>query len=353
MPQSPAISVIVPVYNVKQWLERAISSITRQTFDNIEVILVDDGSTDGSSLLCDEMKKGDQRIKVIHQQNTGAAGARNAALEQACGTYIYFMDADDWCEPSMLEDLYQMAEANSLDLVITGYYIDTYYSASQYYREDRIAPKIVFRSQDEFRNQSSALFDSQLLYAPWNKLYRRSYLLEKEIVFPETFWDDLPFNLDVIRDIEKVGCLDGQYYHFLRARQESENAKYRADMFDKREEEHFWIVELYRYWRLDDVGVQEFISRRYSERLIGCIENVTNKNCTLSKREKKEIISKMIKTDHAVDAFSKARPRSFMMRVMLVPLKMQNTTLTMAQSRLISWVKRKNTKLFAWLKANR
>lgn len=95
------------------------------------------------------------------------------------------------------------------------------------------------------------LFDAQLLYAPWNKLYRRSYIKEKGIRFPGTFWDDLPFNLDVMRDVERVGCIDGHYYHFLRARAESENTKYRPDMYDKREEEHRWMNELYAYWNLD------------------------------------------------------------------------------------------------------
>ena len=141
----------------------------------------------------------------------------------------------------MLEDLHGLATQHDLDLVVTGFYIDTYYGEERYYRELRNAPNRVFGSQREFREQSHALFDAQLLYGPWNKLYRRAYLEGHGIVFPATFWDDLPFNLACVRNVERVGCLDGHYYHFLRARAESENTKYRSDMYAKREEEHEWL----------------------------------------------------------------------------------------------------------------
>ena len=86
------------------------------------------------------------------------------------------------------------------------------------------------------------MFDANLLYPPWNKLFRADYLRKNGILFPETFWDDFPFVLAVVRDVERVGVLDTAYYHFLRARQESETARYRADMYEKREEEHGWML---------------------------------------------------------------------------------------------------------------
>ena len=243
-----AISIIIPVYNVVAWLPRAVDSLTAQTFSDFEILLVDDGSTDGSAELADKLALLDSRIRVIHQNNAGAAAARNTAIEVARGEFLYFMDGDDWCEPDMLARMHAVAHENELDLLVTGFFIDTYYSAEKFYREARNAPDRIFTSQEEFREHAHELFDAQLLYAPWNKLYRRSYLNEKNIRFPETFWDDLPFNLDVVRDIERVGTLDGHFYHFLRARAESENTRYRADMYEKREEEHRWLQELYAAW---------------------------------------------------------------------------------------------------------
>ena len=349
----PAISIIIPVYNVKRWLARAVASVQAQTFTDFELFLVDDGSTDGSGALCDRLAEEDARIRVIHQANAGAAAARNAASDQARGEYLYFMDGDDHCDETMLADMYRIAKENALDLLVTGFYIETYYSADKFYQEKRTAPDRIFPTQEAFRAAAHELFDAQLLYAPWNKLYRRSYLVEHGIRFPGTFWDDLPFNLAVICDIERVGTLDGHYYHFLRARAESENTRYRPDMYDKREEEHVWLQDLYGAWGIDSPVVQEFLARRYAERLVGCVENVTNKNCTLSNKEKRAEIARMITTPQARDALSKMVPTTAMMKVLFIPYRLQNVTLTMWESRFISFVKQRSTNLFARLKANR
>ena len=350
---NPAISIIIPVYNVEKWLARAIKSLQEQTFSNFEVFLVDDGSTDESGRICDELAGHDARIKVIHQKNAGAAAARNVAITRATGEFLYFMDGDDWAEPDMLAHLYEFAHKNNLDLVIAGFYIDTYYTEEKFYQELRTAPNVIYKNAADFRAHAHELFDAQLLYAPWNKLYRRSYLAKNNIEFPATFWDDLPFNLSVVRDIERVGCINERFYHFLRARAESENTKYRSDMYGKREEEHSWLVELYEHWDLHTPEVEEFLARRYVERLVGCVENVTNKSCRLSTQEKRAEIARMISTPCAQDALLKAKPHSTMMRIMLFPLRHKNVWLTYAEGSFISWVRKHFLHLFAHLKANR
>ena len=106
------ISVIVPVYNVEKFLPRCIESLQAQIYENIQIILVDDGSTDGSGKICREYADRDDRIHLIRQENAGAPAARNRALRMAQGKYVYFMDSDDWAEPTMLEDMYKLAEEN-------------------------------------------------------------------------------------------------------------------------------------------------------------------------------------------------------------------------------------------------
>ena len=103
---SELISVIVPIYNVEKYLKKAVDCIVRQTYDNIEIILVDDGSTDNCGLICDEYYKKDNRIKVIHKENGGISDARNAGIETAKGEYFSFVDPDDWFEDNMIEVLY-------------------------------------------------------------------------------------------------------------------------------------------------------------------------------------------------------------------------------------------------------
>lgn len=106
------ISVIVPVYNVKNYLKQCVQSIVGQTYKNLEIILIDDGSTDGSGELCDILKKTDERIKVIHEENSGLSEARNTGLNAARGKYIGFVDSDDYIEPNMYDILIKLCKKN-------------------------------------------------------------------------------------------------------------------------------------------------------------------------------------------------------------------------------------------------
>ncbi|NLH92536.1 MAG: glycosyltransferase family 2 protein, partial [Atopobium sp.] len=211
-----------------------------------------------------------------------------------------------------------------------------------------------FGSQAEFRASAWRLFDQNLLYSPWNKLFRRSYAESLGLRFKPTFWDDFPYVLDFIRDVGRVGVTERAYYHFIRSRAESETSKWRPDMFEKREEEHGWMLDLYDHWGLaGDAASMEMVQRRYVERLVGCIENVCEPSCTLSVAEKRQLIGRMITSDRAQLAVSVARPRSGMMRAMLGPIRSKNVGLAYNEGCLISYVKRHNTKMFATLKARR
>ena len=343
----------MPVYGVEDYVGKAIESIKNQTLTDWEFFCVDDGTKDKSGEICDEYAAKDPRIIVIHKENGGAPSARNVAIDKARGKYMYFMDSDDWAEPTMLEDMYNLAERDNAQLVVAGFYIDTYYSDTEKYSQQQFCESAVYKNSREFRQNAHKLFDKNLLYTPWNKLYLSSYILENKLYFPETFWDDFPFNLSVVRDVERVTVTSEKYYHFIRKRGESETAKYRADMFQKREEEHSWMLELYEHWKTDSPEIREFLARRYIERVIGCIENVTNRNCTLSSKEKKAEIKKMISSDRAREAVRTAKPNSKYMKLMLLPIKWNSAFLTKLEGSVISAVKSRNTKAFAKLKAGR
>ena len=118
--KKPFVSVIVPVYNVEKYISACVRSLIDQTYPNFEVILVDDGSTDGCPAICDDFAAKYDNISVIHQENRGLAGARNTGIRAACGDYIGFVDADDLIGPQMYEKLYSTAETLSCELVTCG-----------------------------------------------------------------------------------------------------------------------------------------------------------------------------------------------------------------------------------------
>ena len=115
------ISVIVPIYNSEDYIDRCVRSIVEQSYKNIEIILVDDGSTDNSSMMCDEWAKNDKRVKVIHKENGGVSSARNEGLKIAKGDYISFVDSDDYIDKKMIEKMLNQMEKGNTDLVICNY----------------------------------------------------------------------------------------------------------------------------------------------------------------------------------------------------------------------------------------
>lgn len=175
------ITVIIPVYNVERYLEEAIEATINQTYKNLEIILVDDGSTDSSGKICDEYKKKDNRIKVIHQENRGMSGARNVGLDCATGKYIMFSDSDDTFELNACEKLYDFIEKTNADYVV-GNYTNMDEDGTKW-------EKPVF-SLDKFHESKLSIEDyTNSFYimnsAVWNKIFRKSFLDDLCIKFIE------------------------------------------------------------------------------------------------------------------------------------------------------------------------
>lgn len=350
---TPMVSIIMPVYGVEKYVGKSIESLQNQTFRDWELLAVDDGTKDRSGEICDEYAAKDPRITVFHKENGGAPSARNYAMPHAKGKYYYFMDSDDWVEPTMLEDMVRLSEEHDLELLLSGFYIDTYYDESNYLTEVKSQPSVIYESAEAFHKAAYALFDNNLLYTPWNKLFLKSYIDERSIRFRATFWDDFPFVMDTIYDVARVGVTSKAYYHFVRARAESETSKYRPGVYEKRVEEDQWMQNLYHHWGIDDEPSREMIARRYVERLFGCVENLVCVNSTLSKKAQKEQIREILYSPRTRTCLREGRPRSFYMKVMWLPLRWRSVWLTRLEGCVISHVKSKNTKKFAKLKANR
>lgn len=122
---TPKISIISPVYNAERYIVKCLDSILVQTFQDWELILVDDGSSDKSGVICDEYAARDSRVIVIHKENGGVGAARQTGLDAVTGEYVIHADPDDWVEPTMLQELYAKAVAEAADVVICDYYVDT------------------------------------------------------------------------------------------------------------------------------------------------------------------------------------------------------------------------------------
>lgn len=162
------VSIIVPIYNVERYLERCIKSLISQTYEKIEIILVDDGSPDNCSLICDEWKKKDKRIKVIHKKNGGLSDARNAGLRIAAGSYIIFVDSDDWVEPNMIDVMLSELQKNNADTCACGIFYN--YPEKETIRVEK------YTVGDSLTFLEKLYDDAKYPVCAWNKLYKKKLL---------------------------------------------------------------------------------------------------------------------------------------------------------------------------------
>lgn len=204
-----SVSVIVPVYNAERYIERCVNSIFAQTFTDYELILVDDGSTDGSGKMCDDYAQSNPQVCVIHQANQGVSAARQKGLDAANGQYVIFADPDDWVEPTMLEELLEVAINNDADVVIFDFWIN-----SSDVTGDRKHQNPRALSSDSLLRQ---LISGELHGFTWNKLYRSSCLRKYHVTFPQgiNYSEDLWFNCKLLLNQNvKVAYLNKAFYHY-------------------------------------------------------------------------------------------------------------------------------------------
>lgn len=195
------VSVIVPVYNTEKYLRKCLMSLLNQTLCGVEIVAVDDGSTDGCREILDDLKcQFPEKLKVFHKENGGQATARNLALSHCTGEYIGFLDSDDWVDPDMYRILYEKAQQTGADYVACGYRDTLWCNGKEQILRDYVASKPIREPKDMFFGA---------LVSPFLHLYRRDILLNHGITFPEgLIYEDTAFYLNAIPYIRKVAVVE-------------------------------------------------------------------------------------------------------------------------------------------------
>lgn len=344
------ISIIMPVFGVEDYVEKAIKSVLSQSLTDFEFFAVDDGSKDKSGAICDRLAKTDSRLKVIHQENQGSSAARNAGLDKATGKYVYFIDADDWIEQDMLENMYNLAEKNAADLVVTGFSME-YYTDGRNVTYTTPCPDRTYNSIDEFHKDAYHYLNNSLLSLPWNKLFLREHIEKNNIRFLKTKWPDHHFCMDYLMDCQNVVLSSMTKYHWYRSKKDASTMIIYADpnMYQKRAEHYQHILRVYKHWGINDADSMDGISSYYVGRLVQCVQEIAdNKNMKIS--EKRSRINNIIKDKMTVAALKQARGISKMMKIMSWPLKIKNVTLCLVFGQGISLVRKLMPGVFIRLK---
>ncbi|NLL38421.1 MAG: glycosyltransferase family 2 protein [Clostridiales bacterium] len=227
------ISIIVPIYCVEPYLNKCVDSILNQTYKNIEVILVDDGSPDECPAICDKFASQDSRVKVVHKANGGLVSARKAGISVASGQYIGYVDGDDWIEPDMYEKMYLLAIKHDADVIATGHFrnINESYTImkngidSGVYKgvslRDIVYPKLIY---------SGRFYEHGILGNIWNKLFKRSVILPHQLAVSDDikYCEDVACVLPTLLSAKSIVIDNHPYYHY-RQRLGSITKKYDTD----------------------------------------------------------------------------------------------------------------------------
>ena len=214
--RAPTVSIIVPVYNAEKTIGRCIDSILGQQYTDFELLLVDDGSKDGSGAICDSYALADSRVQVIHKENTGVSDTRNIGISRARGAYLQFLDSDDWITPDATKLLVEAAGEHNCDLVISDFYrvVGERVSRKGDIDEDRVLTREEYAAH--MMEQPADFYYGVL----WNKLYRRDIVADHHLQMdPEISWcEDFMFNLEYIRHAQRFYALQVPIYYYVKTK---------------------------------------------------------------------------------------------------------------------------------------
>lgn len=255
--KNPKVSIIIPAYNIAPYLERCLESVRCQTYKELQIIIIDDGSRDQTGQIADTFAEKDKRFRVIHKENGGVSAARKTGLEQADGEYIGFVDGDDYIEPDMYEKLIGLAVEYDADIAHCGYQmvfpdrVDLYHGTKQ------------LKVQDTYTGVKDLLEGNLVEPGLWNKIYRRK--LFNQINYDENIVinEDLLLNYFLFHRSEKAVFIDVPYYHYMVRK----NSASTSDWNEHKIKDPIYVLEIMSE-KEKDGELKKIIDNRYIYQLI-------------------------------------------------------------------------------------
>lgn len=293
------VSVIIPVYNAKYYISKCIDSIVNQSYKNIEIILVNDGSIDGSDIICEEYAKNNQNIKVYHQENSGPSVARNTGVEYANGEYIQFVDSDDTLDINMTKRLVEEINDHT-QLVICGYNLVEIDDKKPVIRNSTSINHGVF-CRTNFLKYFGQLYNDGFINPLWNKLYITRLIKNHNIRFLEDVYmgEDLIFNLEYIKVCDKVSIINEHLYnYYINVNNYSLTGSYKRDFFENQIMLYHSVERFLEGYNMYNHNNKCFVTINFTSSVIGCFSNLFHKDSHLTSKDIKLQIGKIISNEY-------------------------------------------------------
>ncbi len=335
---SPEISIIIPIYNVVDVISDTLSCVLAQSYANFELILVDDGSTDGTIDLLRDFQRRDERVRLISQENAGPAVARNTGIDAAAGRYIMFLDSDDTIQPDALSLIADKLAAYRCDLMIFGFRTKNVAGATDFVYS---YPETFLPDRNALDRHFGALYQNNLLNQVWNKVYRASVLRDHHCRFLDyRYGEDRLFVFDVLPLCETIYISDQCLYNYFIRSKESLVSKFYDKKFEVCNRFDKTIQEFQRVRGIgDDQSMQE-INYMYLKSILSCETNLFLPSCPYPLAEKKAKIREILTNEQVRAAIRRYRPRGFVMNTAVRVMKTESCFLNIMMAFSISFVSR-------------
>lgn len=289
MNDKPTISVIVPVFNVERYLQQCVDSILSQSFDAFELILVDDGSTDSSNLLCDKYAREDDRIKVVHKVNAGVSAARNTGIDIANGKYIAFVDSDDFVDRAFLETLVSTIEASKADLSVVGF---SYYYDPQKSVDHTIAQDGVYSVKRFVKMMFKESYEKHIISSVCNKLFRKElvelYQLKYSVV--DHICEDGMFVYDYLMHCASIAFNSSVLYIYRQVTNQPHlMTKYNSNAFESLDK-YYQSILAFLSKHEAEMSVYDFVDYSFLRRCFGFLSNIYRSSNLPNERKYEELL---------------------------------------------------------------
>ncbi len=298
--ENPLVSIIMPVYNVAEFVAKAIESVLQQDYEYFELLVINDGTPDNSVDIVEEYCKKDARIKLYHKENGGLSDARNFGMQYVTGSYLYFMDSDDWIEPNLLSLALNTIQKEDANIVVFGYYKDNEdHNENLVERQEVVHSNAVYTKEEAIQMQ----IDSKLLnlygYA-WNKLYKTDFILTHKFVFPKgvSLVEDILFNAQVLGKTDTIVILDKALYHYIHRERETLIKTYHKNSFELILKKTEAIDRFLSEWGFEEKTKQAVLAESVVLGIRYSVNNLFSFDKTLSFMERYYIVKNML--DHKV-----------------------------------------------------
>ncbi len=359
--EMPLVSVIVPVFNGARFIESCINHLLEQSYENIEFIIVNDGSTDDTRVICEKIKeyKKNECIIILSQERQGVSAARNKGMDAASGKYLVFVDVDDSLEYNAIENCVKKMVADELDLLVFGYYFDVPNERSKSVEHIANTSNGYFcKNKNELRDALVDLYDLNLMYNVWNKVFRKDIIDKYTIRFPmgKIYNEDRDYVREYLIHTDRLRVIPDCYYHYVRT-DSSTTGAFRRELFDIRKEEYTRLKDFFELYGLKDSKTTEYVARQHLERVMGCVDNlflVPDHNGRMDRRKYlKTEIKRMLTDDLTRKVVREAKPKSKKMKIMTIPYRVGSVNGVYFMTDCIHYVKQKYPQLFHKLKQTR